>query len=219
MRLSFADFMAMGDASDDTDGPAPQDNQDTIYYLRTSTPHLHDISVSGPYKDLNEVYHQANHNFGTECEPGQNALQEFVRDGRPIGFMHISSPIDGDPNRIRRIELIRRTDAEIAARFPCPVWNVVVSEPLLTAAGKPHPGPFDSVAMKSMDVHGSYLTKPAAMAAAQTALEDLLRRSPGCTIHPVSSTLELPTGAIIGPQNQSMEWIVHVRYDSGTVFL
>ena len=221
MRVGLADLSAMAGRSDDTNEPAPQDNQDTVYYLRTSTPHLHDITMSGPYTDLQEVHNQANHNFGTECEPGQNALQEFVRDGRPIGFIHISSPINGDPNKTRRIELIRRTNAELAARFPCPVWNVVVSEPLLTAAGEPQPGAFDGVAMKSVDVHGSYFTKPAAMAAARKVLDDLLRRSPGCTIRDVSSTSDntFMHGAIIGPRNRSMEWIVHVRYDSGTVFL
>lgn len=134
MRMTFADLERMA-GGDDHAGPSTRDEPGTIYYLKTSTPHIKDISVSGPYKDLRAVYSQASYNFGSECQPGRDMLLETIINGQPIGFEHVESPISGNQNQKRRIQLIRKTNPALAARLPCPVFNVVRAEVATDASG------------------------------------------------------------------------------------
>jgi hypothetical protein len=74
MSMNFNDFSKLAkeqtSATDDGDSSSSNDAE-TIYYLETSTPHTHDISVSGPYFPLDSIIRQVMHNFGDECRPGQ----------------------------------------------------------------------------------------------------------------------------------------------------
>lgn len=49
-----------------------------IYYLKTSTPHEEDISISGPYCPLDAVADQVLHNFGQACTEGQYSRSNIL---------------------------------------------------------------------------------------------------------------------------------------------
>ncbi|KAK4620023.1 hypothetical protein CLAFUW4_11244 [Fulvia fulva] len=203
MRMNFLDLMGQGNQSRDT--------SDTIYYLKTSTPHIHDIAVSGPYHDLESVHAQASHNFGSECSPGRSALEDFVRDGRHMAFEHIASPINGDPNRIKKTTLLRRQDAHLAAKLPCPVWNVVVSEvdSELKASGWAERN--QMVPMKDMEIRQSYESEVAAKEKAREILQELVSSNEGCTSRIMRQT-PFQAGVLDG---QGPRFVVEVRYDGG----
>lgn len=53
-------------ASASGDGGSSGDTE-AIYYLETSTPHIYDISASGPYYPLEAISPQVLRNFGEDC--------------------------------------------------------------------------------------------------------------------------------------------------------
>ncbi|CAK1362467.1 unnamed protein product [Cercospora beticola] len=175
MRMSLADMMRMAKAfkdSEENTPPSAEEETDTIYYLKTSTPHLYDISMSGPYKMLPQLFLQAAHNFGPECRPGIDTLNDFVIDEEHfVPFQHISSPINGNPNLVRRVQLIRRTNAQIAEKLPCPVWNVVYAQPRLEG---PQQVSLGIVPMRTLDILDSFESKNEANAAARQKMSELL---------------------------------------------
>lgn len=218
MRMNFADMKRMVDASKDTDGnPSPSKHEptDTIYYLKTSTPHLYDISISGPYKTLPELFFQALRNFGPECQPGIDTLHDFVIDeDHFIPFEHISSPMNGNPNLVRKVQLIRKKNAQIAKKLPCPVWNVVYAQPRLESPQQTSPG---IVPMRSSDILDCFESKSEAEAAARQKMSELLTEV-GELRH---KSVEMPmaghafVGAIVEKTTMAMKWLVEVRKDSG----
>lgn len=44
-------------------GRPPEDLSGTIYYLRTSQPHIHDVTISGPYHPIGMIRPQMLHNL------------------------------------------------------------------------------------------------------------------------------------------------------------
>lgn len=81
MSMNYTDFakMAGGDSSGSASNNASSsDDAETIYYLETSTPHLYDISVSGPYCPLDAIISQVLRNFGEACLHGQSLILAFL---------------------------------------------------------------------------------------------------------------------------------------------
>lgn len=77
MSMNYTDFvkMAGGESSGSASNNASSgDDAQTIYYLETSTPHLYDISVSGPYYQLDAIIPQVLRNFGEACLHGQLSI-------------------------------------------------------------------------------------------------------------------------------------------------
>lgn len=211
MRLSFADFSRMGRGSQNTPS-SDRDGPGTIYYLKTSTPHLLDVSVSGPYKDLEAVHDQAWHNFGDECQVGQSLLQDFEMDGRAMPFDHIESPINGDPNKKRRIELIRKTKPALAARLPCPVWNVMKAEIATEAFAAGPTGPNrDAMPVEDVDIVDSFESEDAAKQAAEHVVRELA--GPGNRT-PILQSSPFTAGVV---NRQGLRWVVTATRDSGAV--
>ncbi|KAK4503886.1 hypothetical protein PRZ48_004801 [Zasmidium cellare] len=208
MRMSFADLSRMaGQENGESSGSA---EPGTIYYLKTSTPHIHDVSVSGPYKDLDAVYAQVWHNFGDECQQGRSMLQDLKVNGQASPFIHIESPIHGDPTKKRRIHLVRKTNPSLAAKLPCPVWNVTKGEIANEALAAGPTGPNrDAIPVKDMHIIDSFESEAAAKQAAQNALREITRS--GERSQTVS---ESPFAAgVIG--RQGLKWIVTVNRDPG----
>ncbi|WPA99414.1 uncharacterized protein RHO25_004031 [Cercospora beticola] len=149
--------------------PTSQDKPtDSIYYLRTCVttyePPLRDMMISGPYKYLSQVFHEARQYFGRDSQPGIRRLEDFVdRDGCLIPFERISSPIDRKFKWEATVECISREDPKLAERLPCTVWNVFFYEP--------EPG---CPMARNMYIHGSSESKSRAEAAATQKLGSLL---------------------------------------------
>jgi hypothetical protein len=77
MSMNYMDFQKLAggesSASDNGNSSGSRDAE-TIYYLETSTPHVYDISVSGPYYPLDTIIPQVLRNFGEACLHGQCQL-------------------------------------------------------------------------------------------------------------------------------------------------
>ncbi|KAF2170228.1 hypothetical protein M409DRAFT_51970 [Zasmidium cellare ATCC 36951] len=209
MRMNLADLMRLAGQEEATSSGSTEPG--TIYYLKTATPHLHDVSVSGPYKDLEAVYAQVWHNFGDECQHGRSMLEDLKVNDQPVAFQHIESPIYGDANKKRRIELIPKTKPDLAAKLPSPVWNVtkakIANEAL--AAGPTGPNR-DALPVKDVQIIDSFESEASAKQAAQNALRDIT--GPGDMSQTVSTS---PFAAgVIG--RQGLKWVVTVNRDSGT---
>ena len=82
MSMNYTDFVKM--AGSESSGSASNnagssDDAETIYYLETSTPHLYDISVSGPYYPLDAIIPQVLRNFGEACLHGQSSIPTYTQ--------------------------------------------------------------------------------------------------------------------------------------------
>ena len=160
MSMSYHDFVraAGGDPSISArarGSGSPEGDPNTIYYFETSTRHLHDISVSGPYFPLDEIVPQVLHNFGDACSQGscqptihprsaatianiselgrEAFLDAFLQDDHVAVFDRITSPINNNPNQTKTIRLIREHNPAMAASLPGPAWVVLQTEVLLNA--------------------------------------------------------------------------------------
>lgn len=56
----MSDFMNM------RNGGATQPDPDTFYYLKTAKPHIHDISISGPYYPFDNIVEQIRYRLTLE---------------------------------------------------------------------------------------------------------------------------------------------------------
>ncbi|KAK5116575.1 hypothetical protein LTR85_009200 [Meristemomyces frigidus] len=218
MRLNMASFLQdrqSGGAENRTAAPAG-----TIYYLQTSTPHLYDVSVSGPYHSVDAIVPQAMQNFGDDCRSGQGALRDLVRDGMFADAEHITSPINNDPNRTKTLRILKEHNPTMAARLPGPARCIIVAEVATDQMDNAlHTGRVH-VPVKDMRVHGTFESEVLAKAAAQRVAEELATRTRRGR---VIAQPEGATGAFAalvvgqssnGSQTKSM---VHVRYDAGTL--
>ncbi|KAK5138551.1 hypothetical protein LTR08_000139 [Meristemomyces frigidus] len=125
MRVNYGDFLRSRNPESSAQASTPNE---TIYYLRTSTPHLHDISVLGPYHSIEALVAQAVHNFGDECASGVEALQDFAKEGMLDAFGHITSPINNDPNKVKTIRVIKEQNSAMAATLPGPTWYILSTD-------------------------------------------------------------------------------------------
>lgn len=179
--------------------------------VRSDLPKLGDWALmSSESKD----YAQARHNFGVECPSGVSTLQDLAQDGRYPGFEHIASPINGDPNRVRRITLIRKQDTALAARLPCAVWNVVVSEmnTELMATGWAERN--QMVPVEDMEIRKSCATEDAAKEEALVVLHELVAANEGC-VSRVMGQAPFRAGVVDGGARWP-RFMVVVNYDPGS---
>jgi len=82
MSMNFADLgkLANRESSASVSGGGGDSGEaETIYYLETSTPHLYNVSVSGPYYPLDAIIPQVLHNFGEACLHGQYQLSPTAK--------------------------------------------------------------------------------------------------------------------------------------------
>lgn len=220
MRLTGADLMRYSsNASNPDENASAEEPTDTIYYLQTSVPHHHDISLSGPYHNLESLFLQAMHNFGRECPSGQDLLLDLVReDGGFQTFEHITSPINNDPNRTKTVRMIRERNAAMAARLPGPAWYVAVSE---VAGGVTGANSFGAVPMKSIKVRGTFGDAAAANEAARRVAGGLAATLHGGRVVERAAEAGGFMGMVVGQEanadGQTTTSVVEARYDSGGV--
>lgn len=157
MRVNGANVFGLG---------SPQPPTDTIYYLRTSTPHLHDLSLIGPFHVLDAMVPSLRAKLRDESPAGLQMLDEMMAASRISAFEHINAPLPGLGNHKMRIELIREKNPEVLAILPGPVWLVVISEPLQGAQLGPIPK------LKSQRFHGTFISAEKAKEAARELLRN-----------------------------------------------
>jgi len=170
MRVNYADLMR---GAGDNAAPSPTTIGD-IYYLQTSTPHKYDVSISGPYPKLEVLMYQAMLNFGEECTEGWETLEQLLEDGM-LGFEHVTSPINHDPNKTKTVRVIKEQNPGVAAKLgnpPLRAWCVFSSTFALDYAGPR----LAHAPLKDMWVHGTFESKEAAFEAARKLAQDMAAR-------------------------------------------
>ncbi|GAB7332086.1 hypothetical protein MBLNU13_g03973t1 [Cladosporium sp. NU13] len=172
MSMNYTDFakMAGGDSSGSASNNASSsDDAETIYFLETSTPHLYDISVSGPYYPLDAIIPQVLRNFGEAC------LHEFIRDGHVVGFERITSPINNNPNKTKTIRLAREHNPTLASRLPSPAWVIMLLDMDIIQT---LPGAFTHPPVRSLIPKGSFATQNEANTRLQQIAAELVASIP-----------------------------------------
>ncbi|KAI1630037.1 hypothetical protein EDD37DRAFT_604901 [Exophiala viscosa] len=178
MRSTFRmmGFPKMGDE------PALAD-PDTIYYVKTSKPHIHRVTVSGPYYPLQNIFPPLLRQLrDAGSVEGERTLDDIVYGGGDealLSLQYFHAPLpDGN---IMKLELIREQNAQVAHSLPCEVWNICVNtttgdEDLMETLGHPP--------VSDMEVLESFVSKDEAHAAAKGYLQRLkAEMGPDAVLH------------------------------------
>lgn len=99
-------------------------NDGIIYYLKTSTPHLHDITIWGPFETIEAVAAQMHRSFGSECPDGHKTVDQLLADNQLIFVGHVSSPINNDLNKIKTCRILKENNPGMKKLLPGPSWRV-----------------------------------------------------------------------------------------------
>jgi hypothetical protein len=189
----------------------PQTSDDTIYYVKTSKPHLKDIAISGPFRRLQDVLPHLREKLRSEGSvAGESTLDDLVFDGRPTNFVHLNAPLpDGN---MMRLELLAEENAEVARSLPGDAWYVVVAEPFLGRTGG---GSSDGTPpMKDVQVHATYKTEQEANGAAQRVLQELKADAGNGAFAQTGSQGGSFGGVVFAPASRWSR-MVQVNHDTG----
>lgn len=204
--------------------PSPPPDSDEVYYLRTSIPAIHDITISGPF----HVLEAALPNLRLRLAESSEATEVFnavTENGRLLNqFCHARGPIDEIPEYFIEVELLRVSDSPLKRSLPGPVYKVISSEPFLDAGGQPSqlPRPGGGMCLKDMQLVGSYVCAAAAKAKANELLDARMSDYPLALPKHVTAVEEGEgaMGVIINFGRNSIPvvpFILMVSYDSGVM--
>jgi hypothetical protein len=183
---------------------------DTIYYLKTETPHLHDFSVFGPFHCLEAIVPSIKAKLRQESPMGLAIFEEIMSTGPNAlpSFEHIVAPLLG--NHTMTIRLVKEQNAEVAATLPGPTWIVFCAE-LLPSTLEPQDRN-GRMKLKDMSICGAFVSAQKANQALQQVVADKLQGKLG------GRKLELPkedgTLACMAKLG-SKAWLVESRFESG----
>lgn len=190
--------------------PAASPQLDTIYYLKTETPHLHDFSVFGPFHCLDAIVPSIKAKLRQESPTGLAMFEEMMSTSPNAlsSFEHIVAPLLG--NHTMTIRLVMEQNAEVAETLPGQTWVVFCAE-LLSSTPEPQ-DKNEGVKLKDMSICGAFVSAQKANQALQQVVADKLQGKSGGT------KLELPkedgTLACMA-QLGSKAWLVESRFESG----
>ncbi|PPJ50378.1 hypothetical protein CBER1_06984 [Cercospora berteroae] len=147
------------------------------------------------------------------------ALDNLVIDEKDFWlFETISSPINGDENLVREVELIRRNLFKpLLGSFPCTVWNVFYSK--LHAPGW-QDSSTDYAQLESRDVIGPFASQKEAESATRAKLLDLESNNGIERKHYSSKQLSRRDvfGIVYdGTNNEDLKWIVDIKTNCDSV--
>lgn len=160
--------------------PARVSLSDTIYYLMTSIPHLHQFSYLGPFRDLESVASPIRSKLSELSPAGLIVFDEMIAETGLSAFDHVNAPLPGPGDHKVLIRLIRETNPEVRAILPGPSWMVVSSEPLSSTVVEPF------ATLKDQEVHGTYVSAQGAEQRAREVVANTLSGRPG------ARTMEMP---------------------------
>ena len=113
-------------------GSPLEHESDTMLYLRTEIPHLHDIAISGPFHCIEAVFPNFLQKVA-QTRIGMEGFEQATESGNLMSqFYYLTAPLDVDPLKTFVIDLIRIRNAKVMAHLPCPVYNVVCAKPFYT---------------------------------------------------------------------------------------
>lgn len=182
------------------------DLESRVYYLRVSRPWIHDIFISGPFRVIEDTFSNIARNLRFS-QSGMLYFDDLYQQGLMDRVAHIQAPLDADQDKVILIEIIPKNDSELKARLPCPVYNVVWSEPvegLLDRTGVAQ--------LNSMELVGTFLSADDANAAVRSEVQSQASQFPGA--RPITKEDEgIFHGAIT--QGRNIKRAIQVLYDSG----
>lgn len=203
-------------------GAGAQPDLETIYHLRTSKPHIKDISMSGPYFPVEAVVEQVRHRLTVEgCMEGLQTFDDIVGAGQLSDLMHLNASMrDGN---IIKFELLPEKNAEVARAWPRQVWKVLVATPDLTnfpnRTNRGQQTSQDHPPTKDMEVHKTFTTKEAAIRDAQQVLQALKADAANDALAQSTHLDRLPVvfeSMVYSPRENTGQTVT-VMYDSGEV--
>lgn len=210
MRLNKNAFF--GEAARDFD-------PDILYYLKTSKPHIGDITISGPYYPIDNMIEQIRWRLSQENSPqGSRTFEELLEAPGIGGIEHLNAPLpDGE---VMRLQIQRERNAEVAAALrgrapgtPLSTYKVyeTVPDPSTHDANYEHEEDF--VPLREANIHATFTTKEAATRSATDLVKEWERRWPDCR----GTTMMqdgLLAGGLVGPDRE-MRRMFQVMHDDG----
>ena len=140
--------------------------------MRVTQPAIHDIAISGPFHCLEAVIP----NFLLRlCEStsGIEAFEETTETAHLLNQVeYIIALLDSDPSTTIIVELLRMKNAEMMARLPCPVYNVICAKLYLGEAGQSRAGMEGCMAVEEMEIMGCFASLESARVFARQVLEE-----------------------------------------------
>jgi len=124
-RINGVTMLRPGDPSAFTPDP------DTVYYTKISMPHVHDVSVAGPFCPMDSiVQHIEQRCIRENSLPALPVLRETIEGAGIVSLGHIVAPLPGGQHMT--IEIVREKNAQVATflndcppRSPRPVYTIL----------------------------------------------------------------------------------------------
>jgi len=202
MRFSINNFQALLGRNSAPSSPQPTD---TIYYLKTETPHLHDFSVFGPFHLREAIVPSIRQKLQQTSPAGLATFDDLISRMGLSSFEHIVAPLPGGHSMT--IRLIKEKNPEVAATLPGPAWYVVSVEQLSLYSS------FSE--FKSFDICGTYTSAEAANQAARRLAEAKKQEEPGA-IHGQDMRDNGTIQCVILSRDNA--WGIGVHFDSGVEY-
>lgn len=192
----------------DRQQPSQEPDRDTIYYLKTSTPHVNDISISGPYYPLEAIIPQVRHHLSARSPTSVEAFDQMLSEWPGLqSFQHFKAPIAGGH---MIIELAKEKNRNVAAALPGPVWYIARAEPASLGLPSPH-SDREFVQLKALDVLETFTSVESANRRANELMAQTAREMG--TRH---VSLTQPGGAVAGAVLRGSQMIMfEVKGDTG----
>ncbi|KIW62436.1 hypothetical protein PV04_10609 [Phialophora macrospora] len=196
------------------DESARSPDPDVIYYLKTSKPHMLDVSISGPYYPLDEVLDQLHARMEIEGSTGGDTLDDLVSSGAFPNVEHFNAPLpDGN---IMKFQLLRERNRDVVRALPCKVWNVSVACPNM-GVGDSGPGS-RYPPVEDMEMRGTFLTLQAANTEAERVLGELKAEAGTSAVMQKSYRDGLVEGFVVSSRGRTARAkAVQVRCDDGQI--
>lgn len=166
----------------------PVDLSGTIFYLRKSLPRVHDANISGPYQVMDMIRLQMLHQFGkTSYTPFTYFHEGFPDDAGEEGPIPLTNwgrvigPLANNPRHTIRIEVLTEHNPAVAAKLPGPCYLIIFCKCKQLPGTKTEQSRslFGYAPLEHMEVHGTFLDRDEAEAAARKFLKEKLEEFPG----------------------------------------
>jgi hypothetical protein len=203
--------------------PIPPPDPDTVYYTKTSLPHVLDVSVAGPFWPIEAMGEHIQSRCSKERSlPALRKLNEVVESIGFVSLQHIIAQLPGGEQMT--IEVVREKNPDVAGFLrscprgtPRPVYTIFKRVPhpevqQITAGS----WPFDYIPTLDMEILKTFLSKEKANEEAGRILGSWKAETQsGDKVHGgMHSGLFL--GQLCGP-NQVTKQILRVHMDDGKV--
>ena len=179
---------------------------ETIYFVKTSKPHIQDISILGPFYLVEDAHMQLLMMLRREkTSVGEEMLHDLVNDMGLASMEHLNAPLpDGN---IMKLQLLREKNAEVARILPGEEWKILVATLIMTSdRSTEHPR------VKKLKLRGTFTTKEEANMAAGKVLKDLKAKAGrGASMMKTTET-GLVLGMVTVPGTDDIK-SVEIRYD------